>query len=505
MEGHGSPAAETSPVTATARAAMTIRGALVMAFVNRYAVLAVNFAAMMLLARLLTPAQTGLFSVAASIVLLAQSIRDFGIAEFLVQEKDLTSAKIRTAFGMTLVLSWTLGAAIFASRNWIAAGYRTPELGELIGIVACSFAVAPFSSTVLALLNRDMAFGVLFRISVASNIMNSVVSITFAYLGWGAMALTLGMLAGNVTTAVVAALSARSWDHYIPSLREWRTLASFGAYMSGASIVNQMGGRAPDLIIGRLLGYQALGLYNRASGIVALFYDLVVSSVQAVAFPGFSRAYRAGEDLRGQYLRTATLISGAVLPVLAMLAILAQPLVRFLLGDQWLVAAALVPLLCIGTGMEAIAPMVTPFLSATGAVRMVLPIALYTRIAQIVMIGCLANFSITWIAAGQIGLGCVGLCVNARYLRRCAGVRITDLLSAARPSVMVAGLTVVLPLAGLLALRNAGVASPWLTMMVGGALAGIGWIGSIFALGHPLRREVLTIGHEMVRIVRRAI
>jgi O-antigen/teichoic acid export membrane protein len=406
---------------------------------------------------------------------------------------------------MTLALSWTLGAAIFASRNWIAAGYRTPELGELIGIVACSFAVAPFSSTVLALLNREMAFGVLFKISVASNVMNSIVSITFAWLGWGAMALTLGMLAGNVATAVVAGLSARSWDHYIPSLREWRTLASFGAYMSGASIVNQMGGRAPDLIIGRLLGYQALGLYNRASGIVALFYDLVVSSVQAVAFPAFSGAHRAGEDLRGQYLRTATLISGAVLPVLAMLAILAQPLVRVLLGDQWLVAAALVPLLCVGTAMEAIAPMATPFLSATGAVRMVLPIALYTRTAQIVMIACLANFSIAWIAAGQIGLGCVSLFVNARYLRRCADVRITGLLTAARPSVMVAGLTVILPLAGLLALRNTEEASPWLTLVIGGGLGGMCWIGAIFALRHPLRREVLAIGQEMVRIVRRAI
>jgi hypothetical protein len=121
------------------------------------------------------------------------------------------------------------------------------------------------------------------------------------------------------------------------------------------------------------------------------------------------------------------------------------------------------------------------------------------------MIGCLANFSIAWIAAGQIGLGCVSLFVNARYLRRSANVRIKGLLIAARPSVMVAGLTVILPLAGLLALRNTEEASPWLTLVIGGGLGGICWIGAIFVLRHPLRREVLAIGREMVRIVRRAV
>jgi hypothetical protein len=79
------------------------------------------------------------------------------------------------------------------------------------------------------------------------------------------------------------------------------------------------------------------------------------------------------------------------------------------------------------------------------------------------------------------------------------------LLSAARPSVVVAGLTVILPLAGLLSLRDVEDASPWLTLLLGGGLGGICWIGAIFALRHPLRRELLAIGHEMVRIVQRAV
>jgi O-antigen/teichoic acid export membrane protein len=480
----------------TGSRSLSIRSALIMVFVNRYAMLAINVSATMLLARLLTPAETGLFSIAASVVLLAQAIRDFGIAEYLVQERELTSAKIRTAFGLTLILSWSLGVAILLARHAVARLYGTQELAFLIAIVAGSFAVAPFSSTVLALLNREMAFGTLFRITLVSTVANQAVSITLALLGWGAAALTFGMLAGNIATAVVASLSLRSWDHVVPSLREWRALASFGAYISGANIINQIGLRAPDLIIGRLLGYQPLGLYNRACGIVGMFSELVVVGVQAVAFPAFSGAHRAGEDVRTPYLRTVTLVSGVMLPVLAMLAILAGPIVRTLLGTQWQTSADLVPLLCIGAAFDSLAPMVTPFLNATGRVAMVPRIALATRGTQLVLVGGLAGFGLTWLAAGQIALGFAGLLINARALRRAIAVRFADLLQAVQRSAAVAALTVVLPL---LALAGRGDAHDpaWLTLILGLVLGGPGWIGAILLLRHPLGREFGALLREM--------
>ncbi len=479
-----------------------VRSALVLVFANRYSGLAISFVSIIILARLLTPAQTGLFSVAASVVLLAQSIRDFGIGEFLVQEKELTSAKIRTAFGMTLILSWSLGLLIFFSRGLIAKLYGTPELSALIAIVCGSFAVAPFSSTVLALLNRNLAFGIMLRITLLSNIANASVSLLLAYWGWGAKALTFGMLAANVTTALVASLSARSMDHFIPSLQEWRRLASFGAYMSSTNILNQVGARAPDLIIGRLLGYGPLGLYNRAAGIVTMFNDMVVSSVQAVAFPAFSRAHRNSEDVREPYLRALTLITGAVLPVLALLAVLALPLVQALLGSQWLAAAPLVPLICAGAAFESLAPMVTPILSATGWVRMVLRIALSLRATQVALVAFLSNFDITWIAAGQIVYGLVAFLVNARYLRRCMGLQMGALLWASRQSALVALPTALVP-ALALSLLTPAQNPAWFSLALGLSLGGICWFAAMFGLRHPLRGELQSMLAEAVAMIRR--
>lgn len=477
----------------------SVRAALIIVFASRYTNMAIGIGATMVLARLVTPAQTGLFSVAASIVLLAEALREFGIGEYLVQERHLTPGKIRTALGLTWLLSWGLGFAVFLARNEIARFYQTPELGHLIVVVAGTFLVAPFSSTVMALLNREMAFSVLFRISLARTVANQAVAIMLALFGFGAMALTCGLLAADVVGAVVALLAMPSWDHVIPSLREWRALASFGVYISSANIIEKVGTRAPDLIIGRLLGYEPLGLFNRANGVVSLFSNLVVTGVQAVAFPAFADKHRAAEDLRAPYLRTVTLISGVMLPVLALVAVLAGPLVRTLLGEQWLAVVPLVPLFCAGAAFDAMAPLVTPFLNATGRVRMVLRIALVVRGAQLLLVGGIASLGLYWLAAGQVGLGLVGLLVNAHYLRAALDVRLPGLLRAVQGSFVLTAVTAAVPFVALHAWD--GAMPPWLLFGVCGSLGGVVWFAAVFALRHPLGRECGAILREMRVIV----
>ncbi len=442
----------------------------------------------MILARLVAPTETGLFSVAASIVLLAQAIRDFGVGEFLVQEENLTPHKVRTAFGLTLVIAWTLGTVTFLLRTWIAEIYKTPELGNLIAVVCGSFFVAPFSSTVLAILNREMAFGALMRISLASSLMNAIVSTGLAYRGWGSMALACGMLSANITTAVAAALSARTWDHFVPSLREWRALASFGVYISGASIVNQFGGRLPDLIIGRLLGYQALGLFNRSNGIIGIVHEMVLSGIQTVAFPAFAAAHRDGENVRQAYLRMATLVTGAAFPILALVSIVAEPLVWCLLGPTWRDAVPFIPPLALCYGITLVAPMVTPYLSATGWVKIVPRIAIGLQVSSLTITSVTAQFSIMWVVAGCVVANLLNLLINAHYLRKATGIGLFELFRAATKSA----LSAVVSAASAYGASQIPALSghPFLMLMVCSATGCVGWFIGAAAVRHPIIKEV---------------
>lgn len=464
--------------------------------------MAINIASTLTLARLLTPAQTGLFSVTASIFYLAQVLRDFGVAEFLVQEKDLTSSKIRTAFGATLTVSWFLGIVVFLSRGWIAEIYATPALVNLIAVASISFLVTPFSSTVLALLNRQMAFDVMLRISLGSNFVNAIVSISLSYLGWGAMGLTIGMVAMNVTTAAIAGLSAPSHDHFVPSLREWRHIIGFGTYMSAINVINQVATRIPDLVISRALGYAPLGIYNRALGTVRIFGDLVASSVQAVVFPSFSALHRSGADLLQPYLRVVAFTTGIALPVLALLAITPGPLVEVLLGRQWLATIPLIPYLVAAVAIDALVPMTSPVLTAIGQVSLVLRLTAAIRIIQIIGIVVFAPFGLRWVVLAQIAVSIIGSVVNAWGLRHRLGLGMRRLLVTSGHSAALAVWTC-LPVAALEFLRAGTGDSAIVTLMFCYALGGLAWLLGVFVLRHPFSEEIPSLLSSASGMVRR--
>ncbi|MFN4063137.1 MAG: oligosaccharide flippase family protein, partial [Parazoarcus communis] len=80
---------------------------------ERYLLIALGLASNILLARLLTPEEIGLYSVSIALIGIAQVLREFGIGNFLIQVKTLTDDHVRTAFGFSLVIGVTLFLAIF--------------------------------------------------------------------------------------------------------------------------------------------------------------------------------------------------------------------------------------------------------------------------------------------------------------------------------------------------------------------------------------------------------
>ena len=463
---------------------------------NRYAVMAISVVATLTLARLVSPAETGLFSVTASVIFMAQAVREVGIVEFLMQDRDLTSEKIRTAFGITIVMSWSLGGAIFLSRGWIADGYGTPELGYMIGLASISFLVAPISSTTMALLNRNMEFGKLLRISISANLVNAVVSIALTSMGFGATGLTIGLVAMGVTSAAVASLALHSWDHFIPSLSAWRQILGFGAYVSVTNIINEIAVRAPNLIIGRGLGYASVGIYNRASGTVGLFGDLVGSAIQAVTFPTFARMHRAGEDLRRPYLKIVALMTGVAFPALTLVSVTAEPVIEALLGHQWSATVPLIPYLAAATMIEGFAPMSALVFTVLGQVSQRLRMTLLIRGAQIASILFFVHFDLAWIVIAQIGCAVLGLLLNVLALRRFLQIRIQDLFMASARSVLLAMVTVA-PVFAMQAWWSGANDSVLVTLALTYSAAGAAWLIGVAALRHPFAREISTILHPL--------
>jgi len=119
----------------------------------------ISFASNIVLARLLLPSEIGIFSTALAVLAILHAIRDFGLGRYLLKEPILTDDKIRTVFGVAILISWSLGAIIFVFRGQAAEFYRERQIAEILGWLSVNFVFLPFGQPALALMRRERRYG----------------------------------------------------------------------------------------------------------------------------------------------------------------------------------------------------------------------------------------------------------------------------------------------------------------------------------------------------------
>lgn len=468
---------------------MSVRKSLFISFAEKYAVLVISIASTMVLARLLSPAEIGVFSVSVAVIGVAQMLRDFGVTQYLIVEKDLTRDRIRTAFGITIVISWTIGGVMFLFAGTLADFYDEPALRTTISVLCINFLLIPFGNPVLSLLRRDMAFGKLFWINTATSVVREATAVSLAFSGFGFMSLVWGSLAGVVTTVVLATICRPSAAWVIPGFREWRRVLSFGVPASATALVTELGTNAGDLVIGKVLGFSEVGFYSRALGLINLFQQNIMSAVRWVSLPVFAANQRSGGDLRESYLQSVSLVTVVAWPFFAFVGIMAFPIVRFLFGDQWDVSIELARYLAVAGAIGGLWTLAGQVLMSVGRVRDVFYCEAIIQAVRIGLILAAVFHSLAMVAASQILTYATGFFVFQFYLKRHVGVGLFDVLRAAAPSLAVTLIAVTGPI-GVIAVMGVRSEEILLTLCAGSVALGAGWMAAVFGLRHPIAKEV---------------
>ena len=119
----------------------SVRKSLALSFASKYSDLVITTVTVLVLARLLTPEEIGIYSVGAAVVAMAHVVRDFGVGNYLIQEKELTQDRIRTAFAVTLIIGWTMAAVLFAASGPVSRLYAEPGLAHVMKVLSLTFMV----------------------------------------------------------------------------------------------------------------------------------------------------------------------------------------------------------------------------------------------------------------------------------------------------------------------------------------------------------------------------
>ncbi len=472
-----------------------VRRSFVIVLIDTYLMMAIQFATSLVIARLLTPDQIGVFSVAIVVVSIAHTFREFGIVSYLIKEEHLTDEKIRAASALSFSISWSLAVIIFVASFPLASFYREPRLLHVLWILACNFLMIPFGSVVFALLRRNLRMVPILLLRVSSTVCSSVASIVLAYQGFGETSLALSLIVNQIVMVALVQFYRPLGMPRWPAFRGVRNMILFSAQSLTSNLVTDGARAAPDIVLGKLQNMAAVGLFSRAMGLVELFAQLIANSVWSVTLPYFAKLKREGGNVGTSLTLAQKYVTGLAWPFYAVLAVCAHPVILTLYGPQWLGSVRAAPLLCVFGAITCTTTLANTAMVAAN--RMDLATRMVVRLGAVRVAAVLASaaFGLVALAAALVVAAAIEFWLVMSAMRHALDVPMRALADGYMRSALVAGLCVLLP-AALFASDNID-NLPLSALLALAACSVAIWIFGLFITRHPLRDEVLAVFHRI--------
>ncbi|EHR71990.1 membrane protein involved in the export of O-antigen and teichoic acid [Burkholderiales bacterium JOSHI_001] len=471
------------------RPAVSIRRALIFSFIDRTANILISIVSSMIVARLLTPAEIGVFSVVMVLMSFLATWRDFGAGQYLVQEQDLTPERIRAVWTVQLCIGVALAFAALAASRPVAHFYNEPRMQGIMVLIALSYFINPFGSLTYAWLMRSMRFEALTVMRSSAALCGATVSVICAWRGLGAISLAWGNLASVIANACVSFLFRPRDFPFLPGRHEIGRVLSFGTRITSTSLIEAAAKGAPELILGKLQSMTAVGLFSRANGLVGLLTGLMSDTVGSVAMPMFAQQKRDGGDLGAAFLRVCAYMSVIAWSFALFLGLMADPLIRVLYGQQWVDAVPIARWLAVAMVLAAPAALSVQVLLGVGASHRLPRAMLVSAAATITGVAVGSPFGGVGVAIGMCGGAMVATINWLRVVREVLGFNWSALLSALMRSAMVSGCT------GVSLLLTVGIFG-WaparsLPVLVAGTAAGaVSFVVASMVAKHPIANEI---------------
>lgn len=288
------------------------------------------------LARKLGPGAYGLMAMANVVMAFLLNFRDLGTATAVIQKQQVSRPMLSSLFWVNSGIGLMLTLLVFGSSWPMAAFFHEPRLVILLQALSVSFVVTSAGVVHNAVLARNMAFRSIAIVDIASAVGGYVVAIPCAFAGFGVWSLVLA----NLTNALVATAGYWWLAHWVPRLefskREIRSIAGFSLNLSGFGMVNYFSRNADNIVVGRFLGGVPLGFYQMAYTLMLYPIQNISGVIGQVLLPAFSRIQEDNERFRAAYVKSCMLIGLVTFPVMLGMAVLADPLVRTILGPKWI-------------------------------------------------------------------------------------------------------------------------------------------------------------------------
>jgi O-antigen/teichoic acid export membrane protein len=305
-----------------------------------------QFALLIVLARILSPNEFGLIGMILVFTGFASSFSDMGLGASIIQAQALSDVKLDSVFWLNIAIGGALTVIFILAAPLVSTFYGEPQLQLLTVAVAFNFILGSLSVVHYALLQKSLDFRSWFWIEVVTVSISGILALVLALSGFGVWSLAGQSISGTAirTTMLWRLSSWRPRCRFDPAAV--RELLRFGRHLIGFNIVVYCAQYFDKLVIGHQIGSSALGIYNLSDRLMRMPLTNVTAITGAVMFPALSRLQENVESVKRAYLRANRMIALLTFPMMLGLSVLARPAILVIYGDKWLDAVGIFQVLC---------------------------------------------------------------------------------------------------------------------------------------------------------------
>jgi O-antigen/teichoic acid export membrane protein len=265
--------------------------------------------------------EMGLKSIVTVLIGLSMNLAQFGISQAIVQKKEINNEEISSLFWTNILIGLISFFIIFFSATAVGNFYNDTRLVKLIKLCSIIFLLEPISLIYRALLEKELEFKFLSTINIIRISLSSTVTVILVIIyDQGATSYVIGYIIGLISMLLLLIFhynrqtNIRVGLHF--SIKEIKPYYYFGIYVTGKSLLNYFSKNFDELIIGKLLGLEALGVYHLAKQVIDKFIELITFAFSKVFYPLFCKLKNSGIIvLKNTYLKLTHIVVILAFPV----------------------------------------------------------------------------------------------------------------------------------------------------------------------------------------------
>lgn len=411
---------------------------LIWKFAERISAQVVTFVVSIVLGRLLSPDDYGLIAVVTIFITFANCIVTNGFGSSLIQKKDSDNLDFSTVLYFQFAFSLVLYGILFIAAPLIAKffGEGYDLLVPVLRVLGIRIPLTAINNVQQAYVGKKMIFRKFFLSTIGGTVISAVVGIWMAYEGYGVWALVGQYLTNTFISTVILAFTIKWKPELNFSWARLKILFSYGWKLLVGGIINETYVELRKIAIGKLYTSADLAYFDRGMQIPNIIVTNINSSISNVLFPAISNAQNNMADVKAIMRRSIRTSSYIMCPLMFGLAVVAEPLISFLLTDKWLPCVPYLQIYCISYCFEPIQTANLQAIKAVGRSDIFLKLEIIKKVAYAVILVAVMFHSVDAIAYSLLLNTLIAVFVNTTPNKKLLGYSFKELIADMAPGII---------------------------------------------------------------------